>query len=140
MKDEFKIYRLDNFGRGISYYNGKVIFIENALDGENIEAEVKEVKKNIYEADTIRVIDKSYETTMDEAKKVKKYLETNLTNTSIVLGPTTCSVFKYYNEYRMQIIIKYQRDDKLMSVLKDLDNIYINKNTKLEIDFNPLKI
>ena len=36
---------------------------------------------------------------MDEAKKVKKYLETNLTNTSIVLGPTTCSVFKYYNEY-----------------------------------------
>ncbi len=61
MKDEFKIYRLDNFGRGISYYNGKVIFIENALDGENIEAEVKEVKKNIYEADTIRVIDKSPE-------------------------------------------------------------------------------
>ena len=61
MKDEFKIYRLDNFGRGISYYNGKVIFIENTLDGENIEAEVKEVKKNIYEADTIRVIDKSPE-------------------------------------------------------------------------------
>ncbi len=89
---------------------------------------------------SIRVIDKSYETTMDEAKKVKKYLETNLTNTSIVLGPTTCSVFKYYNEYRMQIIIKYQYDDKLMPVLKDLDNIYINKNTKLEIDFNPLKI
>ena len=89
---------------------------------------------------SIRVIDKSYETTMDEAKKVKKYLETNLTNTSIVLGPTTCSVFKYYNEYRMQIIIKYQHDDKLMPVLKDLDNIYINKNTKLEIDFNPLKI
>ena len=89
---------------------------------------------------SLRVIDKNYDTTMDEAHKVKKYLESNLTNTSIVLGPTTCSVFKYYNEYRMQIIIKYQHDDKLMSVLKDLDNIYINKNTKLEIDFNPLKI
>ena len=59
MKDEFKIYRLDNFGRGISYYNGKVIFIENAIDDENIEAEVKEVKKNIYEAEATRVIDKS---------------------------------------------------------------------------------
>ena len=59
MKDEFKIYRLDNFGRGISYYNGRVIFIENALEDENIEAEVKEIKKNVYEAEATRIIDKS---------------------------------------------------------------------------------
>ena len=59
MKDEFKIYRLDNFGRGISYYNGKVIFIENAIDDENIEANVRELKKNVYEADATRIIDKS---------------------------------------------------------------------------------
>ncbi len=59
MKDEFKIYRLDNFGRGISYYNGRVIFIENALEDENIEANITEVKKNTYEAEAVRVIDKS---------------------------------------------------------------------------------
>jgi 23S rRNA (uracil1939-C5)-methyltransferase len=59
MKEEFKIYRLDNFGRGISYYNGRIIFIDNAIDEENIEAEVKEIKKNTYEAETTRVIDKS---------------------------------------------------------------------------------
>jgi 23S rRNA (uracil1939-C5)-methyltransferase len=59
MKEEFKIYRLDNFGRGISYYNGKVIFVDGAIDGENVEGEVKEIKKNIFEADTLKVIDKS---------------------------------------------------------------------------------
>ena len=89
---------------------------------------------------SLRIIGKDYGNTMEEAKNVKKYLESNLLPTSIVLGPTTCSVFKYYNEYRMQVIIKYQKDDKLMQVLKDLDNIYINKDLKLEIDFNPIKI
>ena len=42
MSEEFKIYRLDNFGRGISYYNGKVIFVEDALDGETVKAKVRE--------------------------------------------------------------------------------------------------
>ncbi len=59
MKEEFKIYRLDNFGRGVSYYNGKVIFIENAIDDENVEGQIKEVKKNIFEAKASRIIDKS---------------------------------------------------------------------------------
>ena len=59
MRDEFKIFRLDNFGRGISYYNGKIIFIENALDGENVDAEVIESKKKIDEAICKRIIDSS---------------------------------------------------------------------------------
>ena len=59
MKEEFKIYRLDNFGRGISYYNGRVIFVDGALDGETVEAEVKEIKKNTFEAETLKVIEES---------------------------------------------------------------------------------
>ena len=59
MKDEFKIYRLDNFGRGISYYNGKVIFIENAIDGENVECEIEDSKKKLFEAKSSKVIDRS---------------------------------------------------------------------------------
>ena len=59
MKEEFKIYRLDNFGRGISYYNGRVIFVDGALDGETVEAEVKEIKKNTFEAETLKVLEES---------------------------------------------------------------------------------
>ena len=64
MNEEFKIYRLDNFGRGISYYNSKIIFVDGALDGENIEGKVKEIKMNTFEAETIRVIDSSPDRTM----------------------------------------------------------------------------
>ncbi len=59
MKEEFKIYRLDNFGRGISYYNGRIIFVDGAIDSENVIASVKEVKQNIYEANTIEIVDPS---------------------------------------------------------------------------------
>ena len=90
---------------------------------------------------SIKVIGKIYEETITNAKKAKKYLDDNLCKDTIILGPTTASVFKFNNEYRMQIIIKYKYDDKLMDVLKDLDNIFINnKECYLEIDFNPLRI
>ena len=60
---------------------------------------------------------------------------------TIVLGPTTAAIFKFNNEYRMQIIIKYKIDKKLMATLKDLDNIFVKINdSRLEIDFNPLRI
>lgn len=61
MKEEFKIYRLDNFGRGISYYNGRVIFVDGAIDGETVSAKVKEIKKNTFEAETQEVIEESAE-------------------------------------------------------------------------------
>lgn len=68
-------------------------------------------------------------------------MDDNLNKETIVLGPTTASVFRFNNEYRMQIIIKYKFDDKLMATLKDLDNIFSgNKDNYLEIDFNPLRI
>ena len=89
----------------------------------------------------IKVIGKVYEKTIEDARKVKKYLDDNLNKETIVLGPTTASVFRFNNEYRMQIIIKYKFDDKLMATLKDLDNIFSgNKDNYLEIDFNPLRI
>ena len=90
---------------------------------------------------SIKVIGKNYEEIITNAKKAKKYLDDNLNKDTIILGTTTASVFKFNNEYRMQIIIKYKFDDKLMDVLKDLDNIFINnKECYLEIDFNPLRI
>lgn len=89
----------------------------------------------------IKVIGKVYEKTIENARKVKKYMDDNLNKETIVLGPTTASIFKFNNEYRMQIIIKYKFDDKLMATLKDLDNIFANnKDNYLEIDFNPLRI
>lgn len=90
---------------------------------------------------SLKIIGKNYEDTIENSKKVKKYLDNNLNNEFLVLGPTMANVFKFNNEYRMQIIIKYKKEDNLMEVLKELDNIFImNNNARLEINFEPLNI
>ncbi len=89
---------------------------------------------------SLKVIGKDYQNTIDTSKKVKNYLEKNLKDV-IVLGPTTASVFKFNNEYRMQVILKYKFCDNLKDVLKELDNLFtMNKDIRLEIDFNPINI
>ena len=90
---------------------------------------------------SLKVIGTNYDTTIENSKKVKKYLDNNLSNEFLILGPTMANVFKFNNEYRMQIIIKYKKEENLLKVLKELDNIFImNKDTRLEIDFDPLNI
>lgn len=90
---------------------------------------------------SLKVIGNVYEDTIECSKKVKKYLDENLNKEIIVLGPTTSSVFKFNNEYRMQIIIKYKKEYNLKSVLREIDEMLaLNKKLRLEIDFNPLKI
>ena len=54
-----KIERLDDFGRGIGYVNGKIVFIENALPDELVECKIINDKKNYYEAKLINIISKS---------------------------------------------------------------------------------
>ena len=89
---------------------------------------------------SLKIIGKEYEKTIDASKKVKTFLDKNLTDV-ITLGPTTAQVFKFNNEYRMQIIIKYKKCDNLKNVLKELDSLFVmNKDLRLEIDFNPINI
>ena len=90
---------------------------------------------------SIKIIGKDYEKTLENAKKVKYYLSKNLSKETIILGPTTAAILKYKNEYRMQIIIKYKYDDKLIKVLKELDSLFISiKDNYIDIDLNPLQI
>ena len=82
-----------------------------------------------------------YKIALENANKVYKYLKDNLEDTSIVLGPTTASLFKFNNTYRFQIVIKYKFDNNIIKTLKELDDIYLNDNkTNLEIDIDPIHI
>ena len=90
---------------------------------------------------SLKIVSKDYELCSKEATKVARYLKEHISNTSIVLGPTTANVFKVNNVYRFQIIVKYRFDNKLFLALKELDKLFIlNKKVGLEIDINPLKI
>ena len=89
----------------------------------------------------LKVIGKDYTKTLQEAQKIKKYLDSKVDAETIVLGPTTALILKYNNEYRFQIIIKYRFDKKLIPTLKEIDNMYIlNKDLYVDIDINPSRI
>ena len=47
---EVKIEKLDNFGRGITYLNDKICFVENAYPEEIVEIEILKENKKIIEA------------------------------------------------------------------------------------------
>lgn len=73
----------------------------------------------------------------NEANKIKRSIDRNLDNI-ILLGPTTCTIFKINNIFRFGIIIKYKKCDNLKPFLdKILDHYKTNKNIKIDIDFNP---
>ena len=94
-----------------------------------------------YYLTSVKIASKDYDLASKEIIKVKNYLFKNLSQDSIILGPTTASVFKMNNIYRFQIIIKYKKDPSLMKTLKELDEIYmLNNKANIEIDNNPLQV
>ncbi len=89
---------------------------------------------------SILVTSKDYEKASKEVNKVKNYLNNNVRET-IILGPTTASLFKINNIYRFQIILKYKNFNNVKDSLKYIDNIYsTNKGVSLEIDVDPKRI
>ncbi|MBR5370511.1 MAG: primosomal protein N' [Bacilli bacterium] len=85
----------------------------------------------------IRVTGKDSNYILGEALKIKNSLERNLHST-IILGPSTSSLFKMNNVYRYNIILKYKKEDNLYPILsKVLEHYLVNNKVKVDIDFNP---
>ena len=79
---------------------------------------------------------KDYEEAVKEARKAKEFLETKLDKTSLLLGPTTANMFLVNKVYHFEILIKYKSDEKLISALKELDEMcLLNSKIALDIDF-----
>lgn len=89
---------------------------------------------------SIKIVSNNYEMARDESNKVKKYLDKNLSNNFIVLGPSTASIFKLKNNYYFQILIKYKKEENLMRVMSDLNDLYTSDKVNLDININPLNL
>ena len=88
----------------------------------------------------VSISSRDYEGGFKEANKIGNYLRSKLGN-SIILGPTTSSAFKINNIYHYQIIIKYQKEDNLISTLNFIIDMYKNNNKiDVEVDFNPIRV
>jgi primosomal protein N' (replication factor Y) len=68
------------------------------------------------------------------AIKIKKYLDNNLDDKYIVLGPSVSNIVKLNNKYRFNIMIKYKDIEKLLIVLKQINDINLKD---ISIDINP---
>ncbi len=88
----------------------------------------------------IRIISKDYDKASKMSYKIGNYLKEEI-KTETILGPATANTFKINNEYRFQIILKYKNINNIRKYLYMLEERFFNdKNIKLEIDFNPIKL
>ena len=73
-------------------------------------------------------------------QEIRDYLRTFIKD-EIILGPSTCNIFKLKGEYRFNIIIKYKVLDNIKVPLIKLNNRFFNdKKVKFDVDFNPVKM
>lgn len=89
----------------------------------------------------VKISCKDYNEGFVYANKIGEYLRKNLNKETIVLGPTMANVFKINNVYNYQCIIKYKNDDKLISTLTLIDEVYkTNNKVNVEIDVDPIRL
>lgn len=108
----------------------------------NKEMEMRKILKYppFYYLCYIKISGKNADYIFGEANKIKRSLERNLLYTSI-LGPSQCTIFKVNNVFRYGIILKYKKEDKLVEILKKIDEHYrSDQRIRIDIDFNPSQI
>ena len=104
-----KIEKLDNFGRGITYINDKICFVENALPNEKVEIKITKEKKKYLEANAINILESS----KDRIKPICPY--------SNECGGCNLNHLSYEKENEF----KYNK-------IKELINKYLKENIELK--------
>ena len=85
----------------------------------------------------IRISGKDKDIKVNEANKIKRALDRNISN-SIILGPSPCTIYRLNNIYRYGIIIKYKNEVNIKEILNRIIEHYKgNTKVKIDIDFNP---
>ena len=84
----------------------------------------------------INIISSNYELASKMSSKVKSYLDCKLDDTFTILGPSMANIFKVKNNYYFSIMIKYKLIGNLINVLNELNDVFNNKDVKLDININ----
>ena len=109
---QVKIEKLDNFGRGITYINNKICFVEKALPEEVVEIEITKENSKLIEAKTVKIIESS-----------------NSRVESICPYSKTCGGCNFLNlDYKEELLYKTNKVKDLVSKFTKLDNIVEDTN------------
>lgn len=128
--DSYKIESLDHQGRGITYSNGKVVFVENALPTEEVLIKVLEDKKKYSNA-----IVTKYNSYSKERIDVKcPYYD--------ICGGCNISHLNYENQLKFKedklknILLKYSNLNVSPKVIKSDNEFYYRNKISLKINDN----
>lgn len=102
-----EIEKLDHFGRGIARFDGKTLFIENALIGEEVEIEILKEKKNIIEGKVVRYL-----------KESKLRIDSDCPHYEICGG---CDLM--HIDYNNQLSYKEDKVKEILKKFADLDSV-----------------
>lgn len=119
-----KIDRLDNFGRGITYYNDKIMFVNNALPNEIIDIDNIMEEKKFYVADATKIDNDNINRIVPKCPYYKECGGCNIMHMNL----------DYQEEFKLnkvkEILKKYANIDMPIRLIKnDKDLFYRNKVT-----------
>ena len=112
-----EIKEFDHFGRGITKYNNKIVFIENAIPNETIEIENIKHYKKYDEADVLKYIKKSKDRVNPSCPYYDKCGGCNIMHIT----------------YSKQLEFKQK---KIENIFKKYFKVYINKIVKCDYQYN----
>lgn len=129
-------------GFNLDHYSIKTACNNDYLSFYNEEMKLRKKLKYppYYNICLIKMSGKDSDVLNLEANKVKRYLDTNLSNNVEIFGPNFSSIPKINNIFYMQIMIKYKKTSEILKSLEYLNQKYLNNKINLEVDLNPIKI
>ena len=131
MTTKIEIKKLDNEGRGIGYFDNKIVFVNNALPNEVVDVEITKNKKKYSEGITKEVINKSPLRVIPKCPFYNKCGGCNLMHIGID------SQEDYKLEKSKDILFKYANLDKEIKLIKSNKDLYYrNKITFKVKDYN----
>ena len=83
-------------------------------------------------------------TVAEYAEQTVRYLKSQLSSHTLIIGPSASLIARVSNRYRYQCLIKYKKEPKLSEVLQQLIKMYrsewLKKGATLSIDMNPTSV
>ena len=83
-------------------------------------------------------------TVAEYAGQTVEYLREQLSDQTVIIGPSASLIARVNNRYRYQCLIKYKKEPKLTEVMQQLIKIYrsdwLKKGATLAIDMNPTSV
>ena len=122
-----KIERLDHHGRGIAHSDGKIVFVENALEGESVRVEFTKVTSKYIEARVVDYIEKSNKRTKSKCPIYEECGGCHLRHMSYE------DTLSFKRKKLKEIMSKYAGVDSEIGIIESPEKRYYRNKVELKI-------